>query len=517
MRTSSNVAAASSHLSSALNYSQFQLAIFEDVVRGRGHTVVIARAGSGKTSTIVEALKYVPTGYTVLLVAFGTDIAAEMAARAPKGVTVSTLHSYGLSLIRRTYGNVTVDKWRGANIVRAVAGGEDAEYLDNLKKVVGLAKGCLFESAEDVDDLMDAFGVDIKPERRVQFVKDVCTALAHMANPRAVGVPVEAGKYDGAYTVISKDEGGKPLPVVIDFDDMIWLPIKLDLRPRTYARIFVDETQDLNACQLELAIRACAPKGRICAVGDDKQAIYRFRGADENAIARIIARLSAKVLPLSVSYRCDRAIVEYAQMLVPDFEAAPGAAAGEVVNVSHDVMLRSVRPGDFILSRTNAPLVALCMRLLLEGRRANIQGRDIGKALAAFVRRSKCTTVAGLCEFVEAWRDAETARLMKKNPPADTQGVADKAACILALSHGARSVDDVIATIEKLFADGTAANTIMLSSTHKAKGLERDRVYVLQYTYQRRPGAEEDNLAYVAYTRARHSLFLVSKPLKSEE
>ena len=64
----------------------------------------------------------------------------------------------------------------------------------------------------------------------------------------------------------------------IDFDDMIWLPVVLDLPQRKFDRVFIDECQDLNRSQIELSLRAVKPDGRILAVGDPHQAIYSFRG-----------------------------------------------------------------------------------------------------------------------------------------------------------------------------------------------------------------------------------------------
>jgi superfamily I DNA/RNA helicase len=159
------------------------------------------------------------------------------------------------------------------------------------------------------------------------------------------------------------------------------------------------------------------------------------------------------------------------------------------------------------LSRTNAPLVSLCLRFLREGRPATIQGRDIGASLAVFVKKSAAKDVQALCDYVEQWRDVECKRLSEKRR--DTQAVEDRADCILALADGAPSVIEVIARIERLFADTSDSARIVLSSTHKAKGMERDTVWMLMSTYGRRPGTEEQNLIYVAYTRARKNLFLV--------
>lgn len=499
--------------SAALVPSAYQLAVYDDIANGTGNTVVNAVAGSGKTTTIVTGLKHVPVGLSTLFVAFNKSIAEELKTRAPRGVEVSTLHSYGLRCVTAALGRLTINQYRVDNFAREMhpdpprteGADEDLKAQESAKameifymrrdlaKVVSLAKGALATDENDIENIIESFDIETCPiededrTKRDAFIADVLTLLARCT-----------GTEDG----------------FIDFDDMIWLPIVLNLKQRKYQRVFGDEIQDFNACQIELMIRALAPNGRFCGVGDPRQAIYGFRGADENAFDNVKTRLDARELPLSVCYRCAVLIVEEAQEFVPNIQSAPGAKLGDVRVVPFNEMKRNVKPGDFILSRTNAPLASLCMGFLAEGRRAIIQGRDVGVSLAAFVKKSKAKTIPELRSFVEEWSEKETARLAAKNR--DTQAVEDRAACILALSDGAASVADVVSRIERLFADKNDKNCIVLSTTHKAKGMERDRVWMLQGTYRRRPGIEEENLAYVAITRAKSALFLVEKPKKSE-
>lgn len=465
------------------NPSKYQLAVFENVRSGAGHTVISAVAGSGKTTTIVEAMNYIPAGCRTLFVAFNKSIADELKNRAPRGVEVSTLHSYGLKVITRSLGRLRIDAHRVDDMARAMHG-DDRKTFDlrrDLAKTVSLAKGQLAGDEEQIDAIIDTFGIESAQNgARPAFIQDVLKLLMQCADTS-----------DGR----------------IDFDDMIWLPVVLDLTQPKFDRVFVDETQDLNPAQIEMTLRAVKANGRVCAVGDPRQAIYGFRGADSAAVDNVVRRLNAKVLPLSVCYRCCKAVVLEAQEIVPYIEWAPNAEDGIVSEALTKDMKRDARPGDFILSRTNAPLISLCMYFIKEGRKANIQGRDVGASLAAFVRKSKATTIDQLRGYVEDWCGKECTRLAAKGR--DTQAIEDRAECILALSEGAASVADLISQIESMFADSDDKNRITLSTTHKAKGLERERVWLLQSTYMRRPEPEEANLMYVAVTRARKTLFLV--------
>lgn len=473
------------------NWSKYQQAVFENVATGTGHTVVKAVAGSGKTTTIVEALSHIPTGCRTLFVAFNKAIAEELKKRAPRGVEVSTLHSYGLKAITRSLGRLRIDAHRVDDMCRAMHGDEHKTFdlRRDLAKTVSLAKGALAADEAEIDAIIDAFGIEsAKNGARVGFVQDVLKILLQC-------------------TEVSED--GR-----IDFDDMIWLPVVLSLKQPQFDRVFVDETQDLNPAQIEMAMRAVKPGGRICAVGDPRQAIYRFRGADSAAVDNVVNRLQATVLPLSVCYRCCKAVIQEAQEVVPEIESAPDAEEGVVRDATLGEMRIGAQAGEFILSRTNAPLISLCLYFIKVGRPATIQGRDIGASLAAFVKKSAARSVPELCDYVETWRDTECKRLAAKRR--DTQSVEDRAECILVISEGANTVADVINRIESLFADKDDSSRIVLSTTHKAKGMERDTVWVLQSTYRRKPDVEEDNLYYVAVTRARKNLILVHGTPKDE-
>lgn len=242
--------------------------------------------------------------------------------------------------------------------------------------------------------------------------------------------------------------------------------------------------------------------------------IYQFRGADSEAMTNIINKLTAKTLPLSVTYRCPKKIVKLAQEVVPDIEAHESAPDGLVVDLSTADLLKTVKPGDFILSRTNAPLVKYCMALLKSGVPANIQGRDVGANLLYFIKKSKAKTINAFIQYVNEWKDQEVKRLLSEKK--DTGTTLDKAECLLNLCDGTLTIKDLKDTISKLFDDTDDEKKVILSTTHKAKGLERDRVFVLAGTYRYGPGVtgEEANLWYVAITRAKKELYLVRKPSK---
>ena len=386
--------------------------------------------------------------------------------------------------LKRSFPKAQLEKWKTKNIIDSLIGtsysNSGKEYLEQVIKCVSLVKGHLVDSAEKIDEIIDKYGIDTGFERD-KFITLVQKTLD-----------------------VARNQTG-----IFDFDDMIWMPLTLNLPITQYDRVFIDEAQDLNHSQIELSMRSVKPDGRVCAVGDERQALYGFRGADSEAIPNIIKRLEARVLPLSVTYRCARSIVREANKIVPDIQAAENAVEGKVSYVSYDVMKRDARPGDFILSRINAPLIGLTMGFLKEGRPANIQGRDIGQNLSGMIRKSKANSVKGFIDYICKWKVEEIERLQKKQR--DTTSAEDRADCLLTLCEDAVTLDEVNRNIERLFVDTKDSDRIIMSTVHRAKGAERDTVWMLNNTFRHGKGVEESNIIYVCATRARFNLNIVQK------
>lgn len=471
-------------------WSKYQLDIFENVRSGVGHTVVEALAGTGKTTTIVEALKHIPNNMKWLLVAFNKKIAEELKTRASTldSGEIQTLHALGLKSIGATIKGISVDKDKLRNIIAKVIKDKDKKELRyQLERAVSLSKGYLAQTADEIDEILDKHDLECGDIEREEFINHVIMIMDFC----------------------------RMQTKVVDFDDMIWFPNVLKINVPKFDRVFVDEAQDLNKAQIALVLQAVQPtpkskrsrpEGRIMVVGDQYQGIYGFRGADMNAINNLRITLNAKTLPLSVTYRCPLSVVKEAQKIVPQLEAAPSAPQGKVCYISMEDMKKEAKPGCFILSRTNAPMIGLAMHFIKNGIPANIQGRDIGENLLTMITASKAKSLDKFLDYIKKWQTKEIGRLTKYGR--DTTQVSDKVECFFALSENITSLTELRQTIERLFSDTNDSNRIILSTTHKAKGLERDIVYMLTGTY-RYHNQEENNLRYVAITRSKSTLFFV--------
>ena len=466
-----------------MKWSRYQTAIFKDVAEGNGHTVVEAVAGSGKTSTLLESLNHIPDECSWLLAAFNKRIADELRRRAPDSYygDIRTLHSLGLRAIGRKLTNVKVENNKNRILLDKIVG-KDKRLWDlkaAISKCVSLCKGYLIDGEEFIDYVMDNHSIDTCGIDRDQFINYVQETL-------------KAARDETRY---------------VDFDDMIWFPYVYNIPVQKYDRVMIDEAQDLNNAQIKLSLKACKKTGRIMALGDRAQCIYGFRGASLSAMDNIIKKLDAKQLPLSITYRCPLSVVAEAQKLVPTIQARPNAPEGIVKDITRRQMLSQAKPGCFILSRANAPLIGLALGFIRKSIPAVIQGRDIGENLLNLIKKSRRKSLDSFMSWLDNWETKEVARLLKKR--GNTDLVTDKAACMRALASACHDLQEVKEKIRILFEDTDEHGKIVLSTVHKAKGLERDVVYMLMPTFKLHT-QEERNIRYVAITRSASELYYVT-------
>lgn len=489
--------------------SKYQLDIYHAVQNETCHLLIDAKAGSGKTTTIVNALQYIAKDKKILMGAFNASIRDELRSRVSAHVDVKTSHQLGKSVLSRKY-RLPVDtkgkKLKDALLYCAVQWGWavqgskgyyiEKDFQDNEKVVKKLANLC---------------------RMKMQFKPDEVRLIAEHYN-------LEITEQEEHLKVIEVLRKMCDKHTMIDFADMLFLPLidKQAVFPQ-YDWILVDEAQDLNAAQLQLYQKCLAPSGRMVFVGDPRQAIYGFMGADANSFNNIASIPNMKQLPLNECYRCGKKIIEYVNRLVPEITAFESNTEGEVRDGSVD----EVQDGDFVLCRNNFPLVKLCYKFLGEGKRAALKGKDVAKSIVALVRKYRRKDLQGLEPFLHTHLNRKLQRLRQMYPQDEIQDlkernqyvIADETVniilLILAENPSIADTKQLIEAIESLFNDDTK-DGIILSSVHKSKGLEAERVFILEkelmpskYAEQAWELEQEKNLQYVAYTRAKDALIFI--------
>lgn len=477
------------------SWSTHQENIFKDVAIGEGHSIVLAAPGSGKSTTILESLYHIPEvtrkSGRVLMAAFNSSIVDELKSKAPENINTFTFHKIGFQSVR--------NNWKSINSRNSIdAKGEVAEHLavqevgildtqralrKNLIRALSLSKAELALNIESISNVIAEHAISTSGLSLSTFSNHVFNMMSKTKDKPVI-------------------LNNKP---VISFDDMIWLPYVNGWSLDQYDRVFIDECQDLSNAKTELVLKSLSASGRLVAVGDKMQAIFRFCGSSSSVVDKLQARLLAKVLTLSVSYRLPKTVISLAKEINPLIEAAEGAIEGEIESVSLDKITDKVTSGCAILSRTNYQLVNLAFKLVKQGYKANIQGKDIGDRFLWRIDGWNAESVIELRKGICNWYDEMFQILTNKKYPTDR--LIDEAKSILLFTEGANNIAEVKDRIKSFFSDDPSQ--IKLSSVHKSKGLEWDNVLVLNDTFKRGKNEEEDCIYYVGITRAKKKLIFV--------
>jgi superfamily I DNA/RNA helicase len=469
--------------------------IFLFTKKRQENILIRAYAGTGKTTTIVEAVKLLPKDKNIMFLAFNKHIQEELKTKLPEYVRCYTTYGIGTGAIKRKYGDsIQFDEFKADKIIQKKAKSwgledefDDEEainfYLNSIKKLCNLCRLTLTNKPEFVPYIADRYDVNLKKPKDIKRVLKVLDEMS-----------VDRNTYD--------------------FTDMIYLPAidnGIWFFPQDY--VFVDEVQDLNRCQIKIVEKVLKKdriskkiKGRLISVGDFFQGVYGFNAADEKSFEWFEKFQNTKILPLSVSFRCSQNVIKEAQKIVPDIKALPDAPDGIVRDGS---VLAEAQSGDFVLCRTTMPLVKLFFEFLTQKKKAIIKGSDIGVHLIELI--GKINTIEKLVIFWEAElakfkKDLKAEGILNPYEHSGYSALQDKVMTLLFLAKLTDSIEGLKNSIKTIFTDEIQG--IVLSTVHKIKGLEAKRVFIIRPDLLPMKNVkgwqwiQEQNLHYVAITRA---------------
>ena len=238
--------------------------------------------------------------------------------------------------------------------------------------------------------------------------------------------------------------------------------------------------------------------------------VYGFNAADEKSFEWFENFPNTRTLPLSYSFRCAKNIIIEAQKIVPDIKALPDAPDGIVRDGD---VLTEAQSGDFVLCRTTMPLVKLFFEFLIQSKKAIIKGSDIGVHLIELI--GKIDNIKTLIDFWESELLSFSIELKRSgvlNPYEHSGYVAldDKVSTLVFLAKLSNNIEDLKIKIRTIFTDEIKG--IVLSTVHKIKGLEANRVFIIRPDLLPMRNVkgwqyiQEKNLEYVAITRAKLEL-----------
>ncbi|MBE7560553.1 UvrD-helicase domain-containing protein [bacterium] len=282
----------------------------EAVTTTEGPVLVLAGAGSGKTRVIVYRLAYLHLERRVsprqcLAMTFTNKAAGEMAQRA-QGLChtdapfpISTFHSFCARWLRR---------WHAA---------------------AGVSRDFIILDTGDVQSLFTTLARELQLPADLVTPRQLASAISyaknHLMDAAAFAAAAKGPRQEAAARVFAAYEARLKQLAALDFDDLLLLTLRTlesdasarEATQRQYRYLLLDEYQDTNLPQDRIAAVIAAEHRNICAVGDDDQLIYRWRGALPRNILEFDARWrGAKVIRLEENYRSTEVILSAANALV---------------------------------------------------------------------------------------------------------------------------------------------------------------------------------------------------------
>jgi DNA helicase II / ATP-dependent DNA helicase PcrA len=489
-----------------------------DAARDRPESILVrAYAGCAKSTTL-EMLAHALPPTPALALAFNKKIADELSKRFPPHFQIKTMNGLGHSAWGRALGRRLVldDKKLGKIVTKIFGEAGFQASQDDWAGVRALASKAMM------------MGLVPKPYTQRGLVEDSPEVWRDLSEAML-------GFYDQTLCDFARQAIAEDIKQgfdgLISFDDQIYLSTLFGGSYPRFMLVLVDEAQDLSPLN-HLQLKKCAA-GRLIVVGDEKQAIYSFRGADSASIAKIKAlRQDWIELPLATTFRCPKVIVERARGHAPGFRAHPANPEGELhyfwprheEDTWNWQRLAPYANGGSaaILCRNNAPLLSLAFKLLRSQVGITMLGRDIGKGLAVLskkILKDDELSFPECCALIRAWADSESSMALAQDKEEKVDGIRDREGCLLAVLEGAKcqTAGDLRQALAQLFARDSGK--VVLATGHRAKGLEWPLVvyldsfrlpskWALEAAKAGRLGPleQEKNLDYVICTRTKNVL-----------
>ncbi|MEZ4294471.1 MAG: ATP-dependent helicase [Polyangiaceae bacterium] len=296
-------------------------------VKEKGHCIVLAGPGSGKTKTLTTAMartliEDVPAPRGIACITYNNECALELEERLARlgvepndRVFIGTVHSFALSQVISPYARCALPELSSSFRIATA---------EECRQAVVAAHRAAIDDGGD-------------PHDRWRFAEHKRRREVDRTSPHWRGRNVELAIFIEAYEQELRQKG------LIDFDDMPLIAFRMVqanpwIRNAVRARfpsIFVDEYQDLGYALHELILQLCFEAGvRLFAVGDPDQSIYAFAGANPGLLTSLTSRPGVRTIGLRFNYRCGTRIISASIGALGedrDYAAPDGAGDGLVL------------------------------------------------------------------------------------------------------------------------------------------------------------------------------------------
>lgn len=473
--------------------------------------IVNALAGTGKTTTLTMLAKALPPE-PALALAFNKKIKEELEKRFPKNFSVMTMNGLG----HRAW-SFTINKKKMLIDTNKVG-----RLTTEALRAFPDSKGEWVSIRTLVVMAMQRGLVPSQFQHARSLIPDTPSTWEQIDYELDLNLTPDERKLARRILISSIEEGFNGC---ISYDDQIYLPVVFSGAFPRFNTVLVDEAQDLSPLNHEMLRKVAA--GKLIVVGDPRQAIYAFRGADHNSMTNLKALKKEWIeLPLNTTFRCPQVVVARQHAHAPAYRAADTNPVGEICDWTStgewnvDKLKPFAQTELAILCRNNAPLLSMAFKLLRQGIGVNMLGRDIGRGLSLLCKKLSPDQSLASDQFrtlLGNWFETERSKAEVNEDASKIDSVTDKYECIVAVmdNRKPRTVRELISELDNLFARETGLVT--LATGHKAKGLEWDTVLHLDpwripSKWAKKPDeiTQEHNLRYVLETRTKHTLILAN-------
>jgi superfamily I DNA/RNA helicase len=489
-----------------MKLSKEQQSVVDTYKATKDNLSVKAVAGSGKTTTAIALGKESKFPNNTCFVAFTNATKDTITAKTNGELTSKTTYSLALTALRSTFQSVDIDKFKYSLLLSDLWDSKLRHWnslgLSELKRqICRQADQIIFSILIGLNDIEEDVISQyiLQGETDLEITPEIYEALHYL---------VTNGIIQGQKLFL--DDG------LLSFTDMITFPYYF----KDYGILFdqfrlliVDEKQDLSPAQQFIVKRSLNPLGQYVGVGDPRQWIYGFSGAKSTAFSDLTKMFKAKLMPLSVNFKCSKAVIELARKWCPEITAHSKATLGNVEYLEGDLLdnLASVNKETLVINRNNAPLISLACSMYLEQMPFKFKGDKLAETLIRFINYYRATKAP--FKSLESKLTEYADNLTQLNP---NHSNLDKINCILVIlrSHKVKSYPALIKAIDAV-CSGSKYAKVELSTIHKSKGDERHNVIFTGYgkllsSANEAKGVQKlaiENLLYVGTTRAKENLY----------
>jgi DNA helicase II / ATP-dependent DNA helicase PcrA len=325
------------------------------------------------------------------------EIAEKLNERGLSNVTVKTIHALGYQLLsanNQTGRPLVVEENKYDKLLKSKEVQDSLKpHYENIMRINGLKP----ELAED--DKYEAFAIrglqfrisrrltDINQKFRATLTKSTIGDFRSLVTHFGIFNDIEIKKaefdreldcyFTCSMLLLNAGNDLSRNTMIMDFTDMIYLPVEWKLQSTLkYDFLFVDERQDLSKAQLAIVLKHGHERTRVLSVGDPRQSIYGFTGADIESFENVKKYTSADQMPLTSCFRCPKKVIELAKSIRTDIVGIK-SEDGIVSSITPDQIFGLAKPGDLIISRIRGPLLILVFSFIDKDRMVQIHEDEV--------------------------------------------------------------------------------------------------------------------------------------------